>query len=85
MNAVVQGSAADIMKLGMIRLDRSLRESDLRATLVLTVHDELVLIAPDEEVEETCAVLEEAMLIPDILTVPLAAEAKAGATWREAK
>ena len=84
-NAVVQGSAADIMKLGMIRLDRSLRESDLRATLVLTVHDELVLIAPDEEVEETCAVLEEAMLIPDILTVPLAAEAKAGATWREAK
>ena len=85
MNTPVQGTAADIIKLAMVRIDRALREAGLRSRLILQVHDELLLECPPEEAEQAAALLREAMEGAIELSVPLVAEVHRGANWAEAK
>jgi DNA polymerase-1 len=80
-NMPIQGTAADIMKLAMIRTDRALREGGFRARVVLSVHDELLLEAPRDEVDRLVPVLREAMEGALPLSVPLTVEAKVGDSW----
>ena len=80
-NMPIQGTAADIVKIAMIRLDRALREGGFRARLLLSVHDELLLEAPRDEVDRLVPVLREAMEGALPLSVPLTVEAKVGDSW----
>jgi DNA polymerase-1 len=84
-NAPFQGSAADIVKIAMIRLDRRLRREKLRARLVLQVHDELVLEVPGEELETVRAVVVGEMESAADLSVPLKVETGSGGDWLAAK
>ncbi len=85
MNTPIQGTAADIIKLAMIAVDRAIRTAGLRAQLVLQVHDELIVECPAEEQAAVMALLEEKMEQVAQLKVPLLAEAKAGESWYAAK
>jgi len=87
-NTVVQGTAADIMRRAMVRLHRSLAAAGLRSRLLLQVHDELLVEAPPEEIEQVSALLRDAMEGADDLGplgVKLAAEVRPGRTWLECK
>lgn len=84
-NARIQGTAADLLKLAMIAVDRRLRAAHPRARLLLTVHDELVLEAPAEEAEAVAAMVREEMAGVARLAVPLVVDAGIGATWFDAK
>ena len=85
LNMPIQGTAADIMKVAMLRVrDRLLREGR-GARLVLQVHDELIVECPEAEVEEIKTLLREEMEGAAQLSVPLLAEASAGTSWGEAK
>ena len=81
-NTRIQGSAADIMKLAMIRAHDLIPEG---ASLLLTVHDELVTIAPDNLVEETREAIREAMEGINLLDIPLIADIAVVQRWGEAK
>ena len=85
MNTPVQGTAADIIKLAMVRVDRALREAGLRSRMILQVHDELLLECPPEEVEQAAEILRKAMEEAAELQVPLVAEVHRGQNWAEAK
>lgn len=85
MNTPVQGTAADIIKLAMVRVDRALQEARLQSRLILTVHDELLLECPPEEVETASRLLKDCMENAADLTVPLVAEVHQGSNWAEAK
>ena len=85
MNTPVQGTAADIIKLAMVRIDRALREAGLQSRLILQVHDELLLECPPEETEQAANLLREAMEGAIQLEVPLVAEVHQGKNWAEAK
>ncbi|MBQ8202132.1 MAG: DNA polymerase I [Clostridia bacterium] len=85
MNTPVQGTAADIIKLAMVRVDEALRREGLQSRLILQVHDELLLECPPEEVEAAARLLQEAMEGVITLAVPLQAEVHEGANWAEAK
>jgi DNA polymerase-1 len=80
-NMPIQGTAADIVKIAMIRMDRALREGGFAARLLLSVHDELLLETPRGEVERLIPVLREAMEGALPLSVPLTVEAKTGDSW----
>jgi len=80
-NAPVQGTAADIMKLAMIAVDRRLAEEHLDAKLLLQVHDELMLEVPEEKLEETARLVQDTMENVYPLVVPLKTDAKAGPNW----
>jgi len=82
-NTPIQGSAADILKLAMLRLHQVLKEKRLRARMILQVHDELVLEVPWDEVEATVVVLREAMRDAFELTVPLRVDVEIGSNWQE--
>ena len=84
MNTPVQGTAADIIKLAMVRVDEGLRRENLRSRLILQVHDELLLECPPEEVEAASRILQEAMEGVIQLNVPLSAEVHQGINWAEA-
>jgi DNA polymerase-1 len=84
-NAPVQGSAADIFKLAMIDLDRALEASDSRSRMILTVHDEIVLEVPVDEVEAVKAVVTKTMESVCELKVPLVVDLGFGPNWAEAK
>lgn len=84
-NAPVQGTAADIIKLAMIRLDGMLREAGSRARLLLQVHDELVLECPEADVPAVEGMLRPAMEHVADLAVPLTVEIHHGLNWLEAK
>ena len=87
-NTIVQGTAADLMRRAMVRLHQSLQASGLRARLLLQVHDELLMEAPPEEVEQASALLKDAMEGADDLGplgVKLAAEVRTGASWLACK
>ncbi len=84
-NAPIQGSAADLIKLAMIELDRRLRESKLKAKLILQVHDELVLEVPDEELDEVKKLVVDCMQMNQPLKVPLKVDIHSGKNWMEAK
>ena len=85
MNTPVQGTAADIIKLAMVRVDEALRREGLQSRLILQVHDELLLECPPEEVQTAARILQEAMEGVITLSVPLSAEVHEGANWAEAK
>ena len=85
MNMPLQGSAADIIKIAMLRVHRRLRAENMRARLVLQVHDELVLDAPEEEAERAKALLKEEMEGAISLAVPLIADVSMGKSWYDAK
>jgi DNA polymerase I len=85
LNAPIQGSAADIMKLAMTAVQRSLDESRLETEMILTVHDELVFEVPEAEREIAARMIEEAMTGVCEMKVPLAIEMSFGANWADAK
>ena len=85
MNHPMQGSAADIMKLAMIEVDRRLREEEFESRMVLQVHDELVFEAPTGEVERLSAMACEAMGGVAKLAVPLEVSVASGPDWASAK
>ena len=84
LNAPIQGTAADIIKLAMIRVYNRLKQENLQGKLVLQVHDELIVECPENEAEAVCRLVEEEMEGVAALAVPLLAETKAGKTWAEA-
>ena len=84
LNMPIQGSAADIIKLAMLRVDAALRDAGLAARLVLQVHDELIVECPEGEAEQVKELLKTEMESVAQLSVPLIADAKAGRTWAEA-
>ena len=84
-NAPIQGTAADIIKIAMIRVDERLTREKLSARLILQVHDELIVEAPAYEMMQVAILLQEEMENAVNLTVPLVAEAAMGETWYEAK
>ena len=85
LNTPIQGTAADIIKLAMIRVDAALRRQKLKARLVLQVHDELIVECPVKEAEQVKKIVTAEMENVVQLKVPLLAEAKSGASWYEAK
>ncbi len=85
MNSPMQGSAADIIKVAMIRLAAELRAAGLSGGMLLQVHDELVVEAAEAEVERTMAIARAAMEGAASLRVPLVVDIGAGPSWLEAK
>lgn len=85
MNAPVQGTAADILKSAMVRLEAALRDRKMRSRQVLQVHDEIVVESPEEECDEAASLLAEAMKSAVRLDVPLEIELGIGENWDEAK
>ena len=87
-NAPLQGSAADIVKRAMIRMQPALDETDLAAQMLLQVHDELIFEVPEAEVDETAAVVKRVMEAAPLpareLVVPLTVDVGAGPNWDEA-
>ena len=81
LNTPIQGSAADIIKLAMVRIDERLRAEGLRARLLLQVHDELLLEAPGDEAVGVVELVRDAMQGALALAVPLVVEAGRGRTW----
>ena len=82
-NTTVQGTAADLMKLAMLRVDERLAAAGLRARMLLQVHDELLLEVPEGEIEQAEELVREAMEGVHPLSVPLVADQKVGASWLE--
>jgi DNA polymerase-1 len=82
-NAPLQGSAADLMKLAMIKLDQELEQRKLNGQLIMQVHDELVLEVPAAELEETKQVVQSAMELGQPLNVPLKVDVADGSTWMD--
>ena len=81
MNAPIQGSAADIMKVAMINVDRALKESGLDARIVMQVHDELIVEVKDSEVEVCKAIVKEQMEKAVKLSIPLTTDVTSGKNW----
>jgi DNA polymerase-1 len=85
-NTVIQGTAADVMKLAMIGAHRALAESGLHTRMILTIHDELLFEGPPEEADAVRAIVEREMVAPwEDRTPPLAVDVGVGQTWLEAK
>ncbi|MFU0831889.1 MAG: DNA polymerase I [Oscillospiraceae bacterium] len=84
-NMPIQGTAADIIKIAMIRVHERLKRENMQAKLILQVHDELIVEAPEEEAQRAASLLTEEMQNAVSLSVPMIAEAKIGKTWFEAK
>ena len=85
MNAPIQGTAADIMKIAMIRVFERLRRENLKSRLILQIHDELLIETAPDEVEVVKSLLTEEMQKAADLKVPLIAECSIGSDWFEAK
>ena len=83
-NTPIQGTAADIIKLAMVHVWQRLRDEKLQARLLLQVHDELIVEAPENEVEQVKRILKEEMEQVVSYSVPLTAEVGTGKTWLEA-
>jgi len=84
-NAPVQGTAADIMKIAMLRIPPALKQAGLKAKMLLQVHDELVFEAPEKELEKTARVIQDVMSNAYPLSIPLSTEARYGKNWGEMK
>ncbi|MCS6828257.1 MAG: DNA polymerase I [Caldilinea sp.] len=82
-NAPIQGTAADIMKIAMIRLYEQLKDAGYRSRLLLQVHDELVLEAPPEELQDAVRLVRETMSNAYPLVVPLKVDVEVGPNWRD--
>jgi len=82
-NAPIQGTAADIIKIAMIRIPDALRRSGLVAKMLLQVHDELVVECPQDEIQETSRLVKDVMEKAYTLNAPLKTEARYGKNWGE--
>lgn len=85
LNAPVQGSAADLIKIAMVKIDRYLSQNKLRTTMVLQIHDELIFAVPEEELERVKKDIAEIMVSAVSLPVKLTVEAGVGHSWFDAK
>ncbi|MBQ3074987.1 MAG: DNA polymerase I [Clostridia bacterium] len=85
MNAPIQGTAADIIKIAMVRVAHRLKTEGLKSRLILQIHDELILECPEEEAELAARLLSEEMEGAVSYSVPLVAESSIGKTWFDAK
>jgi DNA polymerase-1 len=84
-NAPVQGTAADIMKIAMLKIPPALKQAGLKAKMLLQVHDELVFECPKSELKETARVIQDIMTNAYPLSIPLSTEARYGPNWGEMK
>lgn len=84
-NMPIQGTAADIIKIAMIKVYERLKKENMKSRLILQVHDELIVEAPEDEAEKAAALLNEEMENAVKLSVPLTADAAIGKTWYDAK
>jgi DNA polymerase-1 len=80
-NAPIQGTAADIMKIAMLKIPPALKEAGLSGKMLLQVHDEIVLECPEKEFRETARIVQEAMTNAYPLSIPLLTEARYGKNW----
>jgi DNA polymerase-1 len=80
-NAPIQGTAADIMKIAMLKIPPAIREAGLSGKMLLQVHDEIVLEVPEKEVKETARIVQETMANAYPLSIPLLTEARYGKNW----
>ena len=85
MNAPIQGSAADLIKLAMIHIYKKMQEEQVKSRMILQIHDELIFDVWEEELEQMKTIVEEGMQHAMKLRVPLIAEANIGRTWYDAK
>ncbi len=85
MNAPIQGTAADIIKIAMIRVKERLETLNLRSRLILQVHDELLIETHKDEIKQVCSLLKEEMEQAAQLSVPLDVDVHSGTNWYEAK
>ncbi len=83
-NMPIQGTAADIIKIAMIKVDNRLKKENMKARLILQVHDELIVEAPDEEAQKTLQIVTEEMENACKMKVVLCADGKIGKNWYEA-
>jgi DNA polymerase-1 len=84
-NMVIQGTAADIMKVAMVRSDHALNEAGLASRLILQIHDELLFEGPAQEAEAVRALAREQMIGAFTMDPPLAVEGGSGSDWLSAK
>lgn len=84
-NAPIQGTAADIMKIAMLKIPDALKSAGLKAKMLLQVHDELVLECPAKEMEKTAQIVRKTMANAYPMSIPLETEARAGINWGEMK
>ncbi len=82
-NAPIQGSAADLLKLAMVDIPRRIHDAGLKATMILTIHDELIFDCPEEERERLGALVVDGMEKAMALSVPVKVDLKIGANWAE--
>ncbi len=85
MNSPIQGTAADIIKIAMIRVHRRLKSENLKSRLILQIHDELLIEAVPSEIESVKAILKEEMASAASLSVPLEVDMHIGQNWYELK
>jgi DNA polymerase-1 len=84
-NSPIQGTAADILKIAMIRMPDAIKEAGLSAKMLLQVHDELVLECPQKELLATARVVQDTMENAFTLSIPLTTDARWGHNWGEMK
>ncbi|OJF95754.1 DNA polymerase I [Alkalibacterium sp. 20] len=85
MNTPIQGSAADILKMAMIEMNKRIKEENLKATMLLQVHDELIFEVPEDEIKKIEQLVDEVMENTVQLAVPLKVESSYGNSWYDAK
>ena len=85
MNSTIQGTAADIIKIAMIRVDKELKLRKMKSRLILQVHDELLVEAHNDEVEEVKEIIKKEMMGAASLAIPLEIDMNIGKNWYEAK
>ena len=85
MNSPIQGTAADIIKIAMIRVDNRLREEGFKSRLLLQVHDELLIETHKDEVDKVCVLLKDEMENAISLQVALCVDMNTGSDWFETK
>jgi DNA polymerase I len=81
----LQGTAADLIKIAMIRIDQKLRTQKLRTKMTLQVHDELLFDVPEEEIEAASALVKQEMENVIKLNVPIVVDIGIGQNWRDLK
>jgi DNA polymerase-1 len=84
-NTPLQGTAADLIKIAMIRIDRKLREQELKARMTLQVHDELLFDVPEDEIDAVRTLVKREMENVIELNVPIVADVGVGQNWRDLK
>ena len=85
MNSPIQGTAADVIKLAMLRVEEALAREGLSAKLILQVHDELIVEAPEAEAERAAEIVKREMEGAVSFAVPLTVEVSIGETWYDCK